>query len=325
MALGLFAEALLLGGLDVLVGEIEDGFELGIELGALVGFVSLEIRLLHLLDLGEERFDFGLVAGLGFIGGALFLGAGELDVAELGGGEDAVEAIVIRLQDGIELVVVAAGAADGEAHEGGGDAVGHLHEIFLAVLFFVDVAADDMAGAGAEEAGGDEGVGVLGVEFVAGELFADETVVALVGVEGADQVIAIAPGVGALGVEFKAIGVGVANYIEPLLRPAFAIALAGHEAVEEAFVGFGAFVFQEGGDFVGSGREAGEIKGCAADEGALGDGLRLGWLEEIDGVLAGGDLDFFGRLEGPIVTSFGDEGFFLGIDARGREAQLEAD
>jgi hypothetical protein len=57
---------------------------------------------------------------------------------------------------------------------------------------------------------------MAGVEFVAGDLFADELVVRLVLIETADDVVAIAPGVGALEVVRVAARVGVADDVEPV-------------------------------------------------------------------------------------------------------------
>ena len=100
---------------------------------------------------------------------------------------------------------------------------GHLEQDLLAVDLGIGVAADDVAGAGAEEAGGDERVVVAREEFVAGDLLEKEAVVGLVGLEGLDDVVAVAPGLRAFGVEFVAVGVGVADDVEPFQGPAFAV------------------------------------------------------------------------------------------------------
>jgi hypothetical protein len=108
-------------------------------------------------------------------------------------------------------------------------------------------------------------------EFVAGDLLADEPVVGEIGVEGAHDVIAVAPGVAALVVVGETAAVGVAHDVEPVLRHAFAVVRTGEEAVDEIADGrggTGAMGGGERGDFVGRRRQTGEIKGGAADEGA---------------------------------------------------------
>jgi hypothetical protein len=78
--------------------------------------------------------------------------------------EDGGEAVVVELLDGVELVVVAAGAVDGEAEEGGGGGVDDVVEVVGALLAFggeVGVS-DGVVGSGDEEAGGDFDVGVAG-------------------------------------------------------------------------------------------------------------------------------------------------------------------
>ena len=48
---------------------------------------------------------------------------------------------------------------------------------------------------------------------------------------------------------------------------AFAVVGRGEEAIDEAVVGIGARVVEEGGEFGGGGGKAGEVEGEAADEG----------------------------------------------------------
>ena len=85
---------------------------------------------------------------------------GKVDLLGLSGAEKGLEAVVIGLGDGVELVIVAAGAADGEAEEGGADAVGHLGQQLLPQHGLVHVAAGLVDGAAAVEAGRDQMLGV---------------------------------------------------------------------------------------------------------------------------------------------------------------------
>ena len=91
----------------------------------------------------------------------------------------------------------------------------------------------------AVEAGGDARLGSSGPQLVAGDLFLDEAVVGLVGVEGLDDVVAIAPGVGARLVGLEAVGLGVAGEVEPVAAPALAVVRRGEQAVDELLEGVG--------------------------------------------------------------------------------------
>jgi hypothetical protein len=46
-------------------------------------------------------------------------------------GEEALQAVIVFLEDGIELVVVAAGALDGQPQKGGAEHVGDVVEVLL--------------------------------------------------------------------------------------------------------------------------------------------------------------------------------------------------
>lgn len=91
----------------------------------------------------------------------------------------------------------------------------------------------------------------------------------------------------------EAVGIGVARGIEPGQRHAFAVVRGGEQAIDEAFVGAGFFVGQEGSEFGGRGREAGEIQADAADQrrprglGRRGQffGFEAGEDEAVDGIL----------------------------------------
>ena len=112
-------------------------------------------------------------------------------------------------------MIVAAGAIDGHAQEGLTDVGGDLGQHFLPALLRIDIARDQMLRAGAQIAGGDERFLVAGEHFVARDLLADEAVVRLVRCEGLDHVIAIAPRVGTLQVQLEAVGIGIANDVQP--------------------------------------------------------------------------------------------------------------
>ena len=247
---------------------------------------------------GEAGFDgceLGFVFGCGEVehgrSGADFV-RGTTDQAGFG---DVIkrreQRVIIALGDGVEFVVVALGAGDGEAEPVGGGGVDAVEEGDVA-LFFGDGAALAVEEVVAVERGGDALVdGGIGQE-VAGELLDAELVEGLVGVEGADDPVAPDPLEG-VAVLLEAVGIGVARGIEPGQRHAFAVVRGGEQAIDEAFVGAGFFVGQEGSEFGGRGREAGEIQADAADQrrprglGRRGQffGFEAGEDEAVDGIL----------------------------------------
>ena len=139
--------------------------------------------------------------------------------------QHAGHAVVVVDPDGIELVVVATGAAHRHAEESPAD----FDELGVDVvrLHLRLVGIDDFDVADHQETRGDELGGALfrggGRHQVAGELFLDEMVKRFVLVEGLDEVIAIAPSV--FGKDFirGADHVGIAGEIEPVAGPALAV------------------------------------------------------------------------------------------------------
>ena len=232
-------------------------------------------------------------------------------VGELGGGEDGHHAVVVAGGDGVEFVVVALGALEWVGEEGLADGVDDVIEPELAGLL-EDGHGGLLPRSHAEEAGGDEGVGVSGGEFVAGKLLEDEGGEGFILVEAADDVVAVAPGVGAGVVVCEAGGIGVADDIEPVAAEVLAVVRGGHKLVGKRgdgglLVGF-ELRFKLGGLLWGWG-ESGEAKVEAAGELVGGGGWgrsevdlgELGIDEVIDGIFSGGD---FGLLEGAVGPEF---------------------
>lgn len=184
--------------------------------------------------------------------------------------KDGGEAVVVELLDGIEFMVVAAGAVNGEAKEGGRGGVDHVIEIVGALLTDGGKVgiADGVVRPRNEEAGSDLNVRIARVEKVASDLFHHEAIKRKVLIESADDVIAETPCVGADVILLIAVGFSVADDVEPVASPALAIGGRSEEAVDEFFVGVGGRVVEEGVDFGWCGREAGEVESRAADEGA---------------------------------------------------------
>ena len=132
---------------------------------------------------GQELEEFLSQVGDGFVKRADFLlrlrRQRQLAIFVLHSGENGLHSVVILLGDGIELVVVAAGATGGKAEEGGARGIDHviefvhaLHDAQLRVL-----ALHGIERSRDEEAGAD-----VRAEHVPGDLPADELVVGLVAV-----------------------------------------------------------------------------------------------------------------------------------------------
>ena len=181
--------------------------------------------------------------------------------------EDAVERVVIRGRNRIEFVVVAASAGDGHSEK--------------ALRHGVDPVVDDVVVvveplANGEEAEGGEREIVLAHarEPVGGELFEDEPVVGLVGVERLDDVVAIRPRAGvavvlAVAVDVPPDGVGVAGRVEPEAAPTLAVMRRCEEAVDDFFVGVRRGVREKRRHVARLGRQAGQIVAGAAEQRLL--------------------------------------------------------
>ena len=177
--------------------------------------------------LGRQQFllDGGdLLQPVGIVGGQ------DVAVAVLDSGEDRFDPIVVSLQHGIELMVVAAGAAYGETEHGRarrahhvvhlvGPLVGREHRIGRADL--VLWSADD------------EACGRVGSEHVAAELLSNKLVIRLVGMKRRDHPVAIGPGVGPDLVHLEAVALGKSHDVEPVPRPALAVVRRGKQPVDE--------------------------------------------------------------------------------------------
>ena len=164
----------------------------------------------------------------------------------------------------------------------------------------------------AVEAGPDPRLGAARPKLVARDLFLDEAVVRLVGVERIDDVVAIAPSVRTGLVRLEALAFREARQIEPVTGPCLAVARRRQQPIHHAREGLGRIVFQEGLYFFGSGRQAVQVECRAADQGHLvRSRTRLDALvlearcdESVDriGVSRGGDFGFRDGLESPMVA-----------------------
>jgi predicted RNA-binding protein with RPS1 domain len=180
--------------------------------------------------------------------------------------QEGLEAVVVLLRNRIELVIVAPRAADGQAQERQADDVGPLGQHLVAAPghFLVSRVAPHRAQA--VEAGRHLRFAIRRIELIAGQLLQDETVVRLVPVEGADDVVAVAPGPEQVVVVLEAFRLGEADHVEPVPGPALAVAGARKEPVDEALVGVRLLVALERRCLHGRRREAGQVERHPPDQ-----------------------------------------------------------
>ena len=175
----------------------------------------------------------------------------------------------------------------------------------------------EAAGDGQVAGGGDRFRGPtrsgIGRQFrgqdVAGDLLADELVVRLVGVEGVDDVVAVAPGLGHGEVGRLAGRVGVADHVEPVPAPLLAVGRRRQQPVHELVESVRRAVGEEGVDLVRRRRQPGQVERDAADERELvGRRSRLqaalaprSGEEGVEGMAGGRRLRVAHRLERPVL------------------------
>ncbi len=176
--------------------------------------------------------------------------------------EDRFDRVIIRLRDGIELVVVAARAANGQPEEcaarGAHDVVQFVGALIrrqhrVRTFHLVPRAADEKPSR------------FIHAERIPGELFHDESVVGLVLVERANDVIAIRPGIRARLVHFEPVDFGEPHHIEPMPRPAFAVARRGQQLLDKSIVSIRFIVREKCSYILRRRRKANEIKIEPAD------------------------------------------------------------
>ena len=153
--------------------------------------------------------------------------------------EDGSEPVVVGLRDRVVAVVVTLGAADGQAQQRRADDLERVGHDLVGRQRLVGAAGRRPVGGHPQEARGGQQLDLLRRQvgpgardqLVAGQLLDDEPIERLVGVEGADDVVAILVGIGSRRVVVAvAVGVGVAGDVEPVSRPALAVAGARRAA-----------------------------------------------------------------------------------------------
>ena len=181
--------------------------------------------------------------------------------------EERQEAVVVLLRDRVDLVIVAAGAVDRQPEErltGGGN---EIVEPVIAPL--KPVGRLVVPEAEAVVAGGDEIVGGGIGDLIAGELLKREPIKRRVGVEGPDDVVAVAPGMGLVAVALEGVGLGIAHQIEPVPPPLLAVMGRSEEPVDDALPRPRRPVGEKGSRVGLARRQTGEVVGSPPQERLL--------------------------------------------------------
>ena len=119
-------------------------------------------------------------------------------------------------------MIVAACALNREAKHPASDRGEYIIEVIKTALRSV-LFPEMHARSRPQESGGNHGVNVLAIQFVAGDLFPNKNVVGFVVVKRADHVVSIHPGIGPIVIVLEAIGVRITRDVQPVPAPALTV------------------------------------------------------------------------------------------------------
>ena len=187
--------------------------------------------------------------------------------------------VVVALADRVELMVVAPGARDRQTLEGLGqdvDLVVSPLDTLLPGVYGLVAQLDEPKVGGAENRFVDLAVRAEAgsLQQVARQVLAHQLVIGDIGVERADQVVSIPPSVGSGRIAFAPVGIGVADPVHPMPRPALPEAFGIQQSPHQSRVCIRSLVRDKGRDFARRGRQTGDIECQPADERAPVGGRR---------------------------------------------------
>ena len=184
----------------------------------------------------ERGFVLGELQGLG---------------AESQRSEEGLQPVVVPGGNGVVLVVVAAGASQRDPQEGLTGGIHHVDQDVPPALGGTAFHPHSQR----QEGGPDFPLVSKGPEGIARYLLLDEAVVGAILVEGPDDVVAVAPHVGARIFQPAAAGVGIAHQVQPVPSPALAVARVGQQPLDSPGVGLGRSILEEAVHVLGSRRQ----------------------------------------------------------------------
>ncbi len=153
------------------------------------------------------------------------------------------QAVIIRPQDRIKLVIVAAGAPHAQPKKRIGCHVRHVDQHLVPLLF--DIALVVFVKPRSQITRGHDHIRIVRSQLIAGQLLDDKPIIGLIAVKRPDHIIAIGPGVGPIGILLEPIRLGIPNQIKPMPAPSFAIVRAGQQPVDQSLIGVGPRILDE--------------------------------------------------------------------------------
>ena len=121
---------------------------------------------------------------------------------------------------------------------------------------------------------GDQAIRTTVRKFISGQLFPNELVIGLIAVEGANDVVAVPPGVRFSLVGLVTVGLSEAHQIKPMTSPLLAVMRGLQQAIDQVFPSLCRWVVNEGLDGLRRRRQAGEIVGDPSNQRRPGSCLR---------------------------------------------------
>ena len=231
--------------------------QLGLEPGALLlAPVQQALPVLGLL-LPASGLQFGKLVG----------GEGNRFGAYRHRSKEGLHPVIVPRGNGVVLVVVAAGAAQGHSQEhrtGGPD---HVIEVVPPGLGRIHALHEHPL---VQEPGGDLAFRPIFSVGVSGELLPDEAVVGHVPVEGANHVVPVTPHVGPGIVDGFAHRVRVAHQVQPMPSPTLAVGRIVQQPLDGGAVGVLRGVLQKGGHGFRRGWQAAQSEVNPSQEGPAG-------------------------------------------------------
>ncbi len=189
-------------------------------------------------------------------------GAVSADVAE-----ERKQPVVVLLGNRINLVVVATSTTNRETKK---DLSGRAEDVVKVLeTRLLDVNRFILPDPQPIIPGGNLAIGGHRVQFIPGKLLGRKTVERLVTVEGPDHIITVSPDMRLRPVTFVAVGLGVANQVEPVAAPLLSVVRGLEQAVHNFCERSWGIVGQERIDLPGHRRQPGQVIRCAAQQRGL--------------------------------------------------------
>ena len=163
-------------------------------------------------------------------------------------GEGGRDFVIVASRDRIVFVIVAAGAAQGEAKHGRSDAADDVIELFILCLLAHPYVGDGRARC--KEAGELDCQLFLGLVLVTGELPLDELVVRQVAVQCLDDRIPVSVGIRAIVVGRITMALSEASDVQPVSPPSFTVVRIFEQLLDQLLPGAIRFIFHEGFHFI---------------------------------------------------------------------------